>query len=112
MSYAFYFNLRRYAKEVERRPEAVALARSFADLAAKTLDAFNDTKPWITEEEKEALTADVAGFTAWLDEKLASQEKMKVTESPAFSASEVMVALKPLEGKLAGPYTRSHLGSI
>jgi hypothetical protein len=38
-----------------------------------TVDAFNDTKPWITEEEKAALMTEVAGFTAWLDEKLASQ---------------------------------------
>jgi hypoxia up-regulated 1 len=89
------------AKELERRPEAVARAKDFVDLAKKTVEMFNETKPWITEEEKAKLLADVDGFAQWLDEKVATQEGKKPTEVPVFTAAEVTVELRPLEGKLA-----------
>ena len=89
------------AKELERRPEAVASAKAFVDLARKTVEAFAETKPWLSTEEKDALLAEVTGFEEWLDEKVATQEKKKVTEVPAFAAAEVTVEMKPLVGKLA-----------
>jgi len=89
------------AKELERRPDAVAKARDFVDLAHKTVEMFNSTKPWISEEEKETLLANVSTFVTWLDDKVAAQEGKALTEAPAFSAAEVGVELRPLEGKLA-----------
>jgi hypothetical protein len=69
------------AKELTKRPAAVAKARDFVEKATETIALFAESKPWITDEEKQGLLRELTGFADWLDEKEASQAKKKVSIS-------------------------------
>ena len=69
-------------------------------LAEKTVAKLAETKPWIADEEKEKLLEAVKGFESWLDEKEEQQSKKSLTETPAFTAAEVVNEVKPLGAKL------------
>ena len=72
-------------------PAAVAKAREFVNAAKeKTVAKLADAKPWIADEEKEAFLEAVKGFESWLDEKEAQQSEKSLTETPAFTAAEVV----------------------
>ena len=88
------------ASEMTRRPKAVGRAREFVGLAEKTVAKLAETKPWIADEEKEKLLEAVKGFESWLDEKEEQQSKKSLTETPAFTAAEVVNEVKPLGAKL------------
>ena len=88
------------ASEMTRRPKAVARAREFVALVEKTVAKLAETKPWIADEEKEKLLEAVKGFESWLDEKEEQQSKKTLTETPAFTAAEVVNEVKPLDAKL------------
>ena len=88
------------ASEMTRRPKAVGRAREFVGLAEKTVAKLAETKPWIADEEKEKLLEAVKGFESWLDEKEEQQSKKSLTETPAFTAAEVVNEVKPLDAKL------------
>lgn len=63
------------ASERTRRPEAVAKARSFAELARKVVAAWETSKPHINETEKQGLLAKVDALVAWLDDAEAKQAR-------------------------------------
>ena len=88
------------AKELTRRPAAVAKARAFVDQLADSVAKLAELKPWIPEEDKAKLLEDLKGFEQWLDEKEQLQAKKTDVEQPAFTAAEVVNELKPLEQKL------------
>ena len=69
------------SKELTKRPAAVAKARDFVEKATETIALFAESKPWITDEEKQGLLRELTGFADWLDEKEASQAKKKVSIS-------------------------------
>ena len=88
------------AKELTKRPAAVAKARDFVSAALETIEQFQESKPWISDEEKQTLTDSLNGFVTWLDEKEELQAKLSDTERPAFVAAEVASEVKPLDFKL------------
>lgn len=63
------------ASERTRRPEAVAKARAFAELARKVVAAWNTSKPHINETEKQGLLDKVDALVSWLDEAEAKQAR-------------------------------------
>lgn len=70
------------ASERTRRPEAVAKARAFAELARKVVAAWNTSKPHINETEKEGLLDKVDGLLSWLDEAEAKQARRRPSDFP------------------------------
>jgi len=82
------------------RPAAVAKAREQLKAIKPTVAAWGESKPWITDEEKEKLLDHVEKALAWFDEKETAQKLKKSTEDAVFQSIDVKPQLKMVEIQL------------
>eukprot|EP00899_Mesostigma_viride_P002636 jgi/Mesvir1/12373/Mv00554-RA.1 len=87
-------------EQLTARPEAVALAREFLQLARARVAAWNDTKPWLNETDVAALLEAMAEYEAWLDEMISQQEAAEAHAAPVFLADDLAAKRRPLEKRL------------
>eukprot|EP00198_Chlamydomonas_reinhardtii_P001208 XP_001690543.1 ER-located HSP110/SSE-like protein [Chlamydomonas reinhardtii] len=81
--------IKRRAEELELRPKLLETVRKQLELKQSVVKAWADTKPWITEEEREGMAKQLAEVEADLNAKEESQSKKADHEEPAFSVTEV-----------------------
>ena len=82
--------------EKDARPKAVEDVRATIVKLEGKIEAWNDTMPHITEEEKEKINAMIEDVKVWIDGKLEEQEKLEAHEDPAFKSTQVELQLKPV----------------
>lgn len=56
-----------------------------------------DTKPQVTETEREKVTKQLDELEAWVTEKMAAQDKLEAHDAPVFRSSEASIKLKDLK---------------
>jgi hypothetical protein len=81
--------------ELIKREEAIADAFKQLEALNATMKTINETKPWISQEDKDEAFKKVNETTVWLKAKIAEQEAQNPWEAPAFKVSQV-------KNKLAG----------
>ncbi|KAG2432896.1 hypothetical protein HXX76_008627 [Chlamydomonas incerta] len=84
--------IKRRAEELELRPKLMETVRKQLELKQSVVRAWADTKPWITEEEREGMAKQLAEVEADLTAKEEAQSKKVDHEEPAFSVTEVATA--------------------
>ncbi|KAG2448832.1 hypothetical protein HYH02_006183 [Chlamydomonas schloesseri] len=84
--------IKRRAEELELRPKLLETVRKQLELKQSVVKAWADTKPWITEEERESMAKQLAEVEADLNAKEEAQSKKADHEEPAFSVTEVATA--------------------
>merc|ERR1711871_1289740 len=82
--------------EKDARPKAVEDVRATMVKLEGKIEAWNDTMPHITEEEKEKISTMIEDVKVWIDGKLEEQEKLEAYEDPAFKSTQVELQLKPV----------------
>lgn len=81
--------------ELVKREEAITDAFKQLEALNATMKNVNETKPWISQEEKDEVFKKINETAVWLREKIAEQEAQNPWEAPAFKVSQV-------KNKLAG----------
>ena len=66
------------------------------DKAIETVKEYEDTKPWITEGERQDVIERAEEVKAWIYEKLEEQSNLKLHEDPAFTNMDVVNKMKKL----------------
>merc|ERR1711871_837047 len=82
--------------EKELRPKAIDDARATMVKLEGKIDAWNETMPHITDEEKEKIKSLIKDVREWIYSKLEEQEKLQPHVEPAFKSSQVELQLKPV----------------
>merc|ERR1711871_1719933 len=82
--------------EKDARPKAVEDVRATMVKLEGKIEAWNDTMPHITEEEKEKISTMIEDVREWIYSKLEEQEKLQPHVEPAFKSSQVELQLKPV----------------
>lgn len=82
-------------EEKDARPKAVEDVRATIVKLEGKIEAWNETMPHITEEEKERITTMIEDVKVWIDGKVEEQEKLEAHEDPAFKSTQVELQLKP-----------------
>ncbi len=80
-------------QEAETRPGALRTARAFAEDSMKTVEAWAETKPWITAEETETVAQNITSLTTWLSEKEAAQEAADKNTDPVVTTWQILSEL-------------------
>ena len=81
--------------ELIKREEAITDAFKQLEALNATMKTINETKPWISQEDKDEAFKKVNETTVWLKAKIAEQEAQNPWEAPAFKVTQV-------KNKLAG----------
>ncbi|GLI64023.1 hypothetical protein VaNZ11_007184 [Volvox africanus] len=84
--------IKRRAEDLEMRPKLVQELRNALELQRSIVKAWPDTKPWISEAEREEISKLVSGLEMDLEAKVAAQSSKADHEDPAFSVSELVQA--------------------
>lgn len=80
--------------EMIARPEAVKAFKEQLEKVEKVLEKWKESKPQITEEERDEVQAKIDEARKWISEKEAEQAEKQSNEDPAFLSAEV-----PPQGK-------------
>ncbi|CAM9761396.1 unnamed protein product [Chrysoparadoxa australica] len=91
-------------EELESRPLAVQASRHFIAKVRESVAKWAETKPHITESERDDVTAKLDKAEQWLNTKEAEQAALAGHEAPAFLSTDVepeLKGLKALVSKLA-----------
>ena len=81
--------------EFVKREEAITDAFKQLEALNATMKNVNETKPWISQEERDDVFKKINETVVWLKEKIAEQEAQNPWEAPVFKVSQV-------KNKLAG----------
>ncbi|GIL45761.1 hypothetical protein Vafri_2912 [Volvox africanus] len=84
--------IKRRAEDLEVRPKLVQELRNALELQRSIVKAWPETKPWISEVEREEISKLVSELEADLEAKVAAQSAKADHEDPAFSVSELVLA--------------------
>ena len=84
------------AEELAARPKAIEKFRKALALAKKNAtEVWPDERPWLEQEDLDALVKKADDAGAWLDDQEKAQKKLKNHEEPAFRVAELNAKLKP-----------------
>lgn len=84
-----FSNLKSRKEEHKKRPKVITEAhRRLEELEDETKD-LAEKKPWINETYRQEVLDRITDLKKWLDESVAKQEALKLSEEPAFRTSEV-----------------------
>ncbi|EFJ52505.1 heat shock protein Hsp70G [Volvox carteri f. nagariensis] len=84
--------IKRRAEDLELRPKVVEEIRKRLELQRSVVKAWPDTKPWISEVEREDITKLVSDMESDLEAKVAAQSAKADHEEPAFAVSDLLQA--------------------
>jgi molecular chaperone DnaK (HSP70) len=82
------------AHEFDLRPKALSEAERIINYTRNMLDQFKTERSWIPEDETTTLKDKVDKLDAWIMNKTAEQEKLELTEKPAFLSQQIIGKLK------------------
>ncbi len=82
--------------ENKDRPQAVSTAMKSLEAVRSKLANWTETRPWVTDEEKEKVIELVNIAEKWLEEKQIAQAALEAHVTPAFHSAEVPKQLKPV----------------
>ena len=84
------------AEELAARPKAIEKFRKALALAKKNAtEVWPDERPWLEQEDLDALVKKADDAGAWLDDQEKAQKKLKNHDEPAFRVAELNAKLKP-----------------
>lgn len=83
--------------EQTNRPAALLRIEKYAISTRSMLIDWVDTKPQVTETEREKVTKQLDELEAWVTEKMAAQDKLEAHDAPVFRSSEASIKLKDLK---------------
>lgn len=76
--------------EHEKREKVNSIVDEAMDEYDKKLQDLKDTKPWITDSERQDVKDKMDEIQKWLKEQMEKQSKLKLYEDPVFKSSEVV----------------------
>jgi len=87
--------------ELDQRPATIRAARVLISTVKNQVESvWAKERPWITLEEKQHVLAQVAKFSAWLDDVEAQQAALTSQEPAAVTSSEIMIRLESVQAVL------------
>jgi hypoxia up-regulated 1 len=84
------------AHEFDLRPKALSEAERIINYTRNMLDQFKTERPWIPEEDRTTLEGKIDKLDTWLANKTAEQQKLELTDKPAFMSSQLIDKLRPI----------------
>merc|ERR1711871_327877 len=85
------------AEELAARPKAIEKFRKALALAKKNAtEVWPDERPWLKQEDLDALVKKADDAGAWLNDQEKAQKKLKNHEEPAFRVAELNAKKKPV----------------
>lgn len=75
--------------EAEARPELIENTKTFMNKIMERVQEWNESKPWITEEEKKDVFDKIDEFKKWLDDQVEEQGSKPTHEDPLFTQKDV-----------------------
>lgn len=75
--------------EASIRDQVVDSSHAFIEDALKTIGKWSKAKPWITQEERDAIQTNITDFKNWISEQVAVQKGKALHEDPTFKVQDV-----------------------
>lgn len=83
--------------ELEERPKSVETARIILEAAKHKTTGWITERTQISEDDRNKVMKMIEDIGKWLDEKEKKQENVEMTDTPAFTSSDVKAQIRPLQ---------------
>merc|ERR1711871_1310209 len=83
--------------ELEARPKSVETARIILEAAKHKTSAWITERPQVSEDDRNKVMKMIEDIGKWLDKKEKKQENVEMTDTPAFTSSDVKAQIRPLQ---------------
>lgn len=83
--------------EHEKRDKVNSIVAEAMQEYDKKLEDLKDTKPWVTEQERQDVKDKMNEIQAWLQKQMAEQEKRQLFEDPVFKSGDVVKKMANLK---------------